>query len=66
MNLALAFVRVRRFAPDEERLVLSKQIVKFSFIYGVSRDLLYACLHINHQFSLFIVNFENFLTFEYF
>ena len=34
---------VGRIAPDEERLVLSKPFVKFSFTYGVSRGLLYAC-----------------------
>ena len=40
-SLASAFVRVGRVAPDEERLVLLKPVMQFSFIYGVSRDFLY-------------------------
>ena len=35
------FVRVGCFALDEERLVLLKPIVHFSFIYGVLRGLLF-------------------------
>ena len=38
-SLASAFVEVGHFAPDEERLALSKPVVKFSFIYGVSGGL---------------------------
>ena len=34
-----AFVVVGRFAPDEERLFLSKPVVQFSFTYGVSRGI---------------------------
>ena len=43
-SLPSAFVIVGRFAPDEERLVLSKPVVQFSFTYGVSRDIFYICL----------------------
>ena len=32
---------VDRFAPDEEKLVLSKPIVQFSFSYDVSRDIFF-------------------------
>ena len=41
MKAEVAFVGVGRIAPDEERLVLLKLIVHFSFTYGVLRDLLY-------------------------
>ena len=39
MCLAFAFVEVEHVAPDEERLVLSKPVVQFSFTYGVSRGI---------------------------
>ena len=38
-SLPSAFVVVGRFAPDEERLVLLKLFVQFSFTYGVSRSI---------------------------
>ena len=38
-SLPSAFVVVGRFAPDEERLVLSKPVVQFSFTYNVSRGI---------------------------
>ena len=44
LSLASVFVGVGRIAPNEERLVLSKQAVQFSFTYSASRDLLYNCL----------------------
>ena len=50
LNLASAFVVVECIAPDEERLVLLKPVVQFSFTYGVSRGLLYIFLYINQQF----------------
>ena len=36
-----ASVGVGRNASDEERLILLKPVVHFSFTYGVLRDLLY-------------------------
>ena len=36
-SLTSAFAVVRHFAPVEERLVLSKPVVPFSFSYSVSR-----------------------------
>ena len=50
LSLNSAFVGVGRIAPDEERLVLLKPVVQFSFIYGVARGFLYICLYFNHQF----------------
>ena len=44
LSIDSAFMRVGGFVPDEERLVLSKPVVKFSFIYGVSRGLLFVYL----------------------
>ena len=41
VSLASAFVGVGRIAPDEERLVLLKLAVLFSFAYGVLRGLLF-------------------------
>ena len=38
-SLPSAFVVVGRFAANEERLVLSKPVVQFSFSYGVSRGI---------------------------
>ena len=35
--MASSFVVVGRFALNEERLVLSKPVVQFSFTYGESR-----------------------------
>ena len=40
--LLLSWV-AKRFALDDEKLVLSKLLVKISFIYGVSREFLYIC-----------------------
>ena len=46
-----AFVVVGRFAPDEERLVLSKPVVQFSFTYGVSRGIfIFICTSITNFF----------------
>ena len=39
-TLSSAFVGVGCIAPDEERLVLLKPIMHFSFTYGVLRGLL--------------------------
>ena len=44
-RLGPAFVGVGRIAPDDERLVLLKPGVQFSFTYGVSRGFLYTCLN---------------------
>ena len=41
MCLASAFMEVRPIAPDEERLVLSKLVVQFSFTYGVYQEVFY-------------------------
>ena len=49
LSLTSAFVIVGHFASDEERLVLSKPVVQFSFTYGALRYF-YICLYINHQF----------------
>ena len=35
--LASAFVEIRHIVPDEERLVLLKPVMLFSFTYGVLR-----------------------------
>ena len=51
-----------RFAPDEERLVLSKSVVKFSVTYGVLKDLLYVCLHSNRQFLYLLRKMIYFFT----
>ena len=40
-DLASASVGGGRIAPDEERLILSKPVVHFSFTYGVLGGLLY-------------------------
>ena len=48
-SLAFAFMEVGRLATHEERIVLSKLVVKFSFTHGLSRGLLYVCLYINHH-----------------
>ena len=42
--LASAFLGVGRIATDEERLVLLKPVVQFSFTYGMSSGFLYFCL----------------------
>ena len=60
LHLPSAFVVVGRIAHDEERLVLSKPVVQFSFTYGMSRGyfmhLFYYILCINMYLitSLFI------------
>ena len=41
LRLASAFMGVERFSPDEERLLLSKAVVQFSFTYDALRGLLY-------------------------
>ena len=46
---------VGRIAPDEERLVLLKPVVRFYFTYGVSRGFLNICLYFKLPVSLFIV-----------
>ena len=43
VSLASDFVGLVRIAPDEERLVLLKPVVHFSFTYGVLR-----CLSVNY------------------
>ena len=47
-SLPSAFMVVARFASGEERLVLSKFVMQFSFTYDVLRYF-YICLYINHQ-----------------
>ena len=47
-SLASVSVVVGSIVPDEERLVLSKLGVHFSFTYGVLRGLSYNCLNINN------------------
>ena len=43
VSLDSASVGVEHIASDEERLVLSKPVVHFSFAYVVLRGLLYNC-----------------------
>ena len=40
-SLASTFVEIGRIGPDEEKLLILKEIVQFSFTYGVSRGFLY-------------------------
>ena len=44
---------------DEERVVLSKPVVQFSFTYSVSRYF-YICLYINHQFLYLLSHHTSF------
>ena len=54
LSLPSAFMVVGRIASDEERPVLLKRVVQFSFIYGVSSSVL---IFVNTSItSLFIVH----------
>ena len=64
VSLASAFMGLECFAPDEEGLSLSKPIVKFSFIYGVS--MFFVCLFNFQNYPekrLNYINWESVSTF---
>ena len=58
LSLTSAFMIVGRFAPDEERLVLSKPVVQYSFTYGVSKVFLYLFIN-THIISMILLTISN-------